>query len=366
MCDCFYLGDRESTFWQAAPPPARDEEGEAEALRLADESPWVDVHAHPGRCFLRGLPDDDLYVAALGKDSIEDSLADQAAGRVSLSCYATVSDLKVLQLGPDGLFAGRSFEPGEAYADHTRQVEAIRSLCASGAARAVRSVSDVESVHADGQPGVMITCEGADFLEGEIGRVAEAYSAGVRSVTLVHYRVNELGDIQTEEPVHDGLSGFGGEVVREMNRLGMIVDLAHATHKVTTDALRIATAPTMISHSHLAAGENSHPRLLSIDHACAVADAGGLIGAWPAGVAARDLDGYVDEIFRLIDLVGVEHVAIGTDLDANYQPVLTRYDQYPIVAAALLSRGLEGGEVRRIMGENFIDLFGAVSAAADR
>ena len=95
-----------------------------------------------------------------------------------------------------------------------------------------------------------------------------------------------------------------------------------------------------------------------------VADAGGVIGAWPSGMALETLADYCDEICRMVDVVGVDHVAIGTDLDANYRPVLTDYDQFPEVAAGLSARGLDAGEVDRVLGGNFIRLFERVVAAA--
>jgi membrane dipeptidase len=143
--------------------------------------------------------------------------------------------------------------------------------------------------------------------------------AGASSLTLVHYRVNELGDVQTEEPVHGGLSPFGREVVAECNRLAMIVDCAHATFETTVGILEMSIDPVLISHSHLDHVGRHHPRLLSPDHARAVASAGGLIGAWPSGATSTSLGDFADEIVRLADLVGVDHVAIGTDMDANYR-----------------------------------------------
>ncbi len=94
-----------------------------------------------------------------------------------------------------------------------------------------------------------------------------------------------------------------------------------------------------------------------------VADAGGIIGAWPSGVSSSTLGDYVDEICRLIDVVGTGHVAIGTDLDANYRPVLTSYEQFPEVAALLGERGLSGTEIDDVLGGNFVRLFEAVERA---
>ena len=328
--------------------------------------PWVDVHAHPGRCFLGGLEPSSPFVAMLGGDESRARVRSSLAGEVSVVNAATVADLAVLGVSPEGgLFASREFEPGEAAVDHDRQLKALSSLLSERDIRAVLNPADIHTAAAEASPWVFISCEVADFLDGRMDGLAGAYADGARSVTLVHYRVNELGDIQTEDSVHGGLTGFGREVVREMNSLGMIVDLAHATFDATVGALEESEAPIMISHSHLASPGADHPRLLSAEHALVVAEAGGLIGAWPAGIALATLDDYCDEICRMVDVVGIDHVAIGTDLDANFRPVLTSYEQFPEVAAGLGNRGMSAAEVDQILGRNFIDLFTTVATKAE-
>ena len=327
--------------------------------KAAGAQPWIDVHAHPGRCFLRGLDATDPLVAALGADSVDESLIEMRASGVTAAAFATVSDLRVLSVDPaGGLCAGREFEAGEAYRDHRRQLDALRGLAADPAVALLLEPTEL----AAGQLGVLLSCEGADFLEGRIERVEEAAELGVRTITLVHYRVNELGDIQTEAPRHGGLTPFGAEVVREMNRLGLVVDLAHATHEVTKQALDASQQPVMISHSHLAGPGDAHPRLLSREHALSVTTSGGLVGAWPAGVAFQTFAEYLDEILRMIDLLGLDHVAVGTDMDANYQPVVDRYAQFPDIAEGLADRGLSAHEVDAIMGGNFWRLFAQIRA----
>jgi membrane dipeptidase len=223
--------------------------------------------------------------------------------------------------------------------------------------RQVRGSHDIVAAHDEGTGSAFVSCEGADFLDGQLKGLGDAFDVGARMVTLVHYRVNELGDIQTETPRHGGLTSFGREVVGEMNRLGMIVDLAHATFDTTIGALEVSSAPIVISHSHLAGPGAAHPRLLTEDHARVVADAGGLVGAWPSGVSATTLGEYVDEVCRLVELIGVDHVAIGSDLDANYKPVLTEYQQFNDVAAELAIRGFSSDEADAILGGNALRLF---------
>jgi membrane dipeptidase len=327
---------------------------------------WIDVHAHPGRCFLAGLDDADPLAGVLGGQDIAAALSaaqDAGMGAVTLS---TVADLRVLAPDPvKGLRASRPFRPGEAYADHKRQLTGITQTLTGLGKRAAVTSSQVEAAWASGQTAVLLSCEGGDFLDGSLEPLAEARAFGASSLTLVHYRLNDIGDVQTEPPVHDGLTAFGRQVVAECNRLGMIIDCAHATFPTTADVLEASRRPVMISHSHLDHPGRGHPRLLSPAHAVAVADGGGLIGVWPAGVTATSLAEFADEIARMADLVGPEHVGIGTDMDANYRPVLTSYTDFAALPRLLADRGLRDTDTSKIMGGNALDLLRTVATQAD-
>lgn len=325
-------------------------------MSVRDHGPWIDLHAHPGRCFLAGYQDSVPMVQLLGPPSATASIRGAAEAGVCCVSVSSVADLAVL--GPNaagGLRAGREFEPGEARADHDQQLRGLSALFPD--VRQVTSSEDILAAHEAGTGSAFVSCEGADFLDGQLEGLGDAFGFGARMVTLVHYRINELGDIQTEAPRHGGLTPFGRDVVLEMNRLGMIIDLAHATFDTTVGALEVSSAPIVISHSHLAGPGAAHPRLLTEDHARVVAAAGGLVGAWPSGVTSATLADYVDEICRLVELIGVDHVAIGSDLDANYKPVLTEYEQFNDVAAALATRGFAIGEADAILGGNALRLF---------
>ncbi|HEY4947812.1 MAG TPA: membrane dipeptidase [Acidimicrobiales bacterium] len=115
------------------------------------------------------------------------------------------------------------------------------------------------AAHRAGDCALFVACECADFVEDHLERLDEAHAAGVRSITLVHYRQNEFGDLQTEPPLHGGLSPAGRGLVREMNRVGLLIDLAHATHETTLGVLEESSAPVMISHTHLASGAHDNP-----------------------------------------------------------------------------------------------------------
>jgi membrane dipeptidase len=279
-------------------------------------------------------------VASLGAAAVAEALRDAHAAGMTALVLSTVSDLAVLRPDPvTGLRAGRDFRPREALADHRRQLDGLRSAVAAR----------------DGRTVVLLGCEGGDFLDGDLRRLEEARAAGVTVLTLVHYRVNEIGDVQTESPVHGGLSRFGRDVVAECGRLGIVVDCAHASFATTLAVLEVSSQPVMISHGQLAhAGESgtAHPRLLSAAHAAAVAAAGGLIGAWPSGVTSQSLTDFADEIVRLTEAAGPGRVAIGTDLDGNYRPVLTSYAQLADLTVLLRDRGLTADHVRQVLGGN--------------
>jgi membrane dipeptidase len=334
------------------------------AATAADHGPWVDIHAHAGCGFLGGLPADHRLAETFGTDRADERVPTAALGSLAAVNVSTVADLAVMGISDKGPGAIRHFEPGEAKRDHERQIRAVSQVLDRDDVHSVLSASDIVTAHTERKTGVFIGSEGGDFLDGDGTGLAQAYADGVRTITLVHYRVNELGDIQTEDEAHHGLTEFGTEVVAEMNRLGMIIDMAHATFATTADALSASKSPLMISHSHLASPGASHPRLLSEEHATMVAEAGGIIGAWPAGIAQSTFGDYIDEICRLIDLVGVDHVAIGTDLDGNYRPVLSEYDQFHDLARELTAKGLHSGEVDQVLGGNFIRVFEAVEQLA--
>ena len=325
----------------------------------AHSLPWVDIHAHPGRCFLgRARPVDTVgEPGELDQTARRTADAIRAAGLAAVS-YSSVSDLRVIGLNPaGGLTETRPFAPGEAVADHLRQLDRIASISAMCDLPIALTAADVWAAHEQHRASLLLMCEGADFADDDLSLIADAYDRGVRGITIVHYRQNEFGDLQTEPPRYSGLSVKGAALVAEMNRLGMIVDLAHASYETTCQAVAVSADPMMISHTHLRLDDSDHPRLVTEAHASVVARAGGLIGAWPSGVRSVTFKDFVDEVLRLVDLIGVEHVAIGTDMDANYRPVMTEYRQFHDLADSLARHGMTDAEVDRVLGLNALDLF---------
>ena len=317
-----------------------------DALRLQEESPSVDLHSHPG--FFPFSP--------LSTDAQVERME---AGRLRASLFAAVADGPVIGRKPaGGLYATRDPRPGESYAHTWRQLEAVRSRAAAGKLVLVQSPADLGAPRAAGRPGALLAVEGGDFLEGKLERVQEARERGVQSIQLTHYRVNELGDIQTEAPRHGGLTPFGRDVIREMNRAGMVVDVAHLTYDGVTQAAEVTRKPLLLSHTVL---RTNFARSVSAEHARVIARTGGVVGIFPVNSGGYNgFDGYIQHIVRMIEAVGVDHVGIGTDMDGISPPSFvsfTDYGEWPSITATLLARGYSREDVAKVMGGNFLRVY---------
>ena len=311
---------------------------------LSDSYLTFDLHCHPGRLFA---------VAGTGfGDPISPAktLGDMNTAHLSGAFFSLVADAKLIKLGPTGISITGKYLRGEAWEEYKRQLKLTKEFFQTAAVRQATLSNDLTT---SGTVAAYIAIEGGDFLEGQVEKLDEVYNDGVRSIQLVHYVPNDLGDLQTSDSKYNGLSAFGKAVVRKMNQLGMVIDAAHASYQTTKDIVGLTDSPIMLSHSILEM-EPDRPiarRAISKEHAKLVAGTGGLIGAWPSGFN-KSFEEFVDNSLRLADVVGIDHVGIGTDMDGNFKPVLSSYAQYPIFAAALAAKGLSQNEVEKIMGGN--------------
>jgi len=318
--------------------------GSGDASRA--ESVTFDLHCHPGALYFRGSPGYPGDEAAVGR------IREMVSEGMWSGFFSIVADAKILAITETGVRPVRAYEPGEAWGEYQRQLSDMRAVLAEAPADIVTDRAGVERAIVDRRVGAFLACEGGDCLEGEPERLEPLYRDGVRSIQLVHYAQNELGDLQTEPSVFGGLSEIGREVVRGMNELGMVIDVAHASFETVRDVVELSDAPIILSHSQLKGGERQHPRLLDPDHALLVGEAGGVIGMWPSGFGNATLDEFVDNTLRLIDLVGIDHVGLGTDMDGNYRPVIANYREFPDWLSSLSTRGLSDGDVSKLGGEN--------------
>lgn len=334
-----------------------DPEQLTSARKFLSANPAIDMHAHPGRTFVKGatgLKGKMKLYKALG--TFEDkTVADMQAGGVGAASFSTVSDFCVLGLQGEGLGTVREFEDGEAHSNYKRQVANMKALQTKGLVQFVSNEAQLNLANTAGKTAAILSAEGGDFLEGSAERVAEAAADSLQYITIVHYRHNEVGDMMTASPVHNGLTDAGRTVIKAMNANNMLIDLAHASEATAFAALAASQAPVMCSHTHIS-GPNvpDIPRFISLDLAKAITEGGGVIGAWPAGFGITDLNGYVDRTMQLIDAVGIDHVGLGTDMDANYKPVMDTYTKMPHLVAGLRGRGLSDEDLTKFVRGNFL------------
>jgi len=314
-----------------------------------------DLHCHPGRFQAKGMND------YLGDESVIETVNEMNKVHLSGAFFSLVVDRIATNRGSAGTRTGREFNPGEAWQEYKRQLRNLKELFKLIDAKPATQLNDLKNTEETVSVAAFIACEGGDFLEGDLARIEQIYQDGVRSLQLVHYNLNELGDLQTEDPIFDGLSKFGGEVVRKLNTQGMVIDVAHASYETVKDVADITNAPVILSHSILKM-DKDRPiavRAITEDHAKVVAQTGGVIGAWPSGFN-KDFDEYVDNTMRLVDLVGIDHVGLGSDMDANFKPVLGNYLQLPQWIDGLKSKGLSENEVYKLAGGNAVRVLSEV------
>ena len=172
--------------------------------------------------------------------------------------------------------------------------------------------------------------------------------------------MNELGDIQTEPPVHGGLTDTGAEVVRRCNKRGIVVDVAHGTLDLVKRVTSVTTKPIVLSHTSLATRSTAFTRLVLPEHAQLVAETGGVVGVWPPTSIFPTLEAMAVGMARMVDAVGIDHVGLGTDMRGLVGPsVLPDYDRLPGLADALLGAGFNPTDVGKILGGNYVRVFSA-------
>ena len=334
----------------------------AKALIVKHQS--FDLHAHPGLSFARdasGLsPMMKMYSLKAGFE--DKAVADMQAGGMNAVTFCTVADFQLLDLVKGkGLISTREFEPGEAWASYRTQMDNLLELGKSGLVQPVFNTRDILQARADGKTAALFGSEGGDFLGGSVERLREAYADGLRVINPMHYHHNELGDIMTAEPKEHGLTPAGKAIIKEMNALGMVIDGAHSSLDSLAQILDISDKPIFCSHTHILSEGQVMPRFISKELALRIAEADGVIGAWPAGLGISTMDGLITRILELVDIVGVDHVGLGTDMDANYKPVWDDYADFPLVVMRMLQRGLNEDEVAKIIGGNGLRVLTAVT-----
>ncbi len=218
-----------------------------------------------------------------------------------------------------------------------------------------RSIDQMLNARSNGgnRIGAMLSIEGLQNLEGKRENLDRLYDAGFRMAGLAHFFDNEVAGSMHGTKKY-GLTDFGREIVREMEEKGMIVDIAHASRSAIKDVLAMARRPVVSSHGGVQAKCDVN-RNLNDDEIKAIAENGGLIGIgyWEGAVCDTSPASIAAAMKHIRDLVGAEHVALGSDYDGA---VITRFDTSGLVyiTQALMNAGFSKDEIRAVMGGNAI------------
>jgi membrane dipeptidase len=272
-----------------------------------------------------------------------------------------------------------------------------------------QSAADIVRIHRAGRIASMFGMEGGEAIDSNLAVLREFRASGVLYMTLCHAKTTAWVDSATDAPRHGGLSPFGEEVVREMNRIGMMVDLSHVSADAMRDALRVSQAPVIFSHSS-AFALVAHPRNVPDDVLRMVHDNGGVVmvnfngpfiseemrqwsaarsaeeerqkrlnpgdpQAAAAGLAAWDqaharphatVSQLADHVEHIRDVAGVDHVGIGSDYDGvDYLPDgMGGVDGYPVLFAELMRRGWSDADLEKLAGGNLLRVLAAVERYA--
>jgi len=279
------------------------------------------------------------------------------------------------------------------------------------------TAEDIRRIHRVGKVAALMGVEGGHMIQDSLPMLRNYYRLGVRYVTLTHFKTNDWADSRADVAAHNGLSAFGREVVREMNRLGMMVDISHVSDKTFYDALEVSRAPVIASHSSLRALCDI-PRNMSDDMIRALASKGGVVNinfniayldrkAYDAFAQFRDqrdrdiadmlgLNGGnsrrwemkraiqeryraelpkvgIDAALRMIDhavkVAGADHVGFGSDFDGVSGMVpagMEDVSKYPELVRGLIGMGYPDEDIRKIMGENLLRVMRATEEAAEK
>lgn len=279
------------------------------------------------------------------------------------------------------------------------------------------TAADIERIHKAGKLAAMASLEGGHLILDSPALLRHYYRLGVRYMTLAHFRTNNWADSMTDQAVHNGISKFGREIIREMNRLGMIPDVSHISDKAVMDAVEMSRAPVIASHSSVKAIAPI-PRNMPDEVIRTVAKKGGVVcinfhagylspaahDVYIKNRPARDaeikavLDGQktnprrwelvraiqkryfeqmpkvdVKELIRHIDhvakIAGADHVGLGSDFDgvSGMVPVgMEDVSKYPVIVKGLIGLGYSDTDIRKIMGGNLLRVLRANEAVAEK
>lgn len=266
------------------------------------------------------------------------------------------------------------------------------------------TVAEIRDAHQQGKIAALMGVEGGHMIDDDLGVLRLFHALGVRYMTLTHFLNNNWADSSTDKPRHNGLTAFGKDVVREMNRLGMMVDISHVSDKTFYDAVALSKAPVIASHSSVRA-ICAHPRNMSDDMLRAVARNGGVVminfelsflseeyrkalniqdmtvierqfaAKCGANLSCMILEGnrearrkmeegtlpkvswekIIEHIEHVIKVAGVDHVGLGSDFDGATMPYgMDDASMLPRITQALLDKGYAEKDIEKVLGGNLL------------
>jgi len=229
-----------------------------------------------------------------------------------------------------------------------------------------RTVSDLRKNKAEGRKSIFVGVENGYAVGQDINNIERFAELGVKYITLSHNGNNDICDSNTGNPEYNGLSEFGKEVVKEMNRCGIIVDISHTSEKTSFDALSISRYPVIASHSSVKA-LCDHSRNLSDPLIKAIAEKGGVVqicvyNGFLKKEGQASIKDVVDHIDCVVRLVGVDYVGIGSDFDGGGGiDGLQTAGEFPQLTMELIRRGYSDADIAKIWGGNLMRVMAAVS-----
>jgi membrane dipeptidase len=235
----------------------------------------------------------------------------------------------------------------------------------------VRTGADVDAAMG-GKHSVLLASESAEFISTDLAPLKKAFDLGLRQLQLVHYIRNPIGDFSTASPVHNGLSPLGRDLVKACESHGILLDLAHCSTPAIDHAMEIATKPMVWSHGWVDSDAGGYRdqygylmRRLSIDQAKKIAARGGVVGLWGLGlrqpsqaygwkVGMQDRAGYAREVAKLVNMIGADHVAFGTDIaGVGSEWAINDYGHVREIVQLLEGQKLDAATIEKVAFGNF-------------